>query len=160
MTTTTAIVPTALATELSYHVERRLKELQSSVESYQRYIEGKRTEMAGLEAAFIETFGLKARLEAAGFKPHYDQWNECLRLTIDQKQLTAVYKVVGRVNGGKVEKNIEDSKKRLVRVYLTPVNHPNVRIDYVTKLPKRGAKCKIVTVRHKARVEKQLVCTV
>lgn len=157
---TTAIATPALAAELHANIERRKGEIQSSIASYQRYIEGKQAELALVEQRFIEVFGLKAQLEAAGFKPEYDHWSECLRVDIEQKQLTAVYGVLGRLDGSKAEKDIVDSAKRLVKVTLAPVNHPSVRVSYVTKLPRRGGKCRIVTVRQKARSEKQLVCEV
>ena len=158
MTPTNAIVPTALANEISENVERKLSSLRESIESYQRYIANKVEDMKKVEAQFIEVFAVKARLEAAGFKPAYSWWTEGLRLDIDQKQLTAAYEVLGRFDGRGAEKDIVDSRKRLVKVTLTSVKHPFVAVSYVTKLPKRGAKCRIETVRVKARTEKRLVC--
>lgn len=158
MTTTTAIVSETLAQDITAEVERRQRELQDSIRRYEEYIANKREEMTKVEGKLIEVFGVKARLEAAGFQVTYDRWSECLRVTIEQKQLTALYQVVGRFDGRNAEKEIEDSRKRLVRVRLTPVKYPFVSVSYVMKLPKRGAKCRIETVKVKARTEKRLVC--
>jgi hypothetical protein len=61
-------------------------------------------------------FEVKARLEAAGFQPRIESWSDTLRVTIEKDQLTAIYGVVGRFDGKNAVKDIEESRKRLVRV--------------------------------------------
>jgi hypothetical protein len=155
---TTAIATPDLAREISEEVERRKKDLTTSIECYRGYIARKEQQLTEVEGKVIEMFEVKAQLEAAGFQARIESWTDSLKVSIEKDQLTAIYGVVGRFDGKNAIKDIENSSKRLVRVTLTPVKYPFVSVSYITKLPKRGAKCRIETVKVKARTEKRLIC--
>lgn len=155
---TTTLTTLAVATAISERVTDRTNEINDTIRRYEGYIAAEREQLTKVESEVIELFEVKVRLEAAGFSPTISSWNNTLRLEIDKKQLTAAYGILGRFDGRNAVKEIEDPAKRLVRVILTPVKFPLVSVSYVAKLPRRGGRCRIETVRVKARTEKRLVC--
>jgi hypothetical protein len=157
---TNAIITAAQAAELSEAVEQKRRDLLGTIQAYERYIADKRKQLDEVEARCVGVFEVKARLEAAGFRPRYDSWGEVLRVDVEREQLTDLYRVLGRFDGKNAERDIEDARRRLIRVQLTPVNYKFVSVSYVTKLPRKGAKCRIETVKVKASTRKQLVCEV
>jgi hypothetical protein len=106
-----------------------------------------------------QTYQAAALLDAAGFEvPTFTNWNnDGFHLEVEQRDLPRVYRALGRLK--LAGKDLADCKKRLIKIALRPVDYPSIVIRYQTKLP-RKAKCKIVTVREKARRYKSLVCDV
>ncbi len=155
--TNTAIVTDEVAAEITARVNTKKGDIESSIARYERYIENEREKLNQVEDATTNFFAVRARLQAAGFDVKVSSWNESLEVNVDRTQLTEVYKLIGRLNGEYAAKEIVDSRKRLIRVSLPSVRHPFVNVVYQTKLAK-GAKCKIETVKYKARTEKVLVC--
>ncbi len=155
--TTQSVVTNDVAKAIADRVSAKKSELENSIAAYERYITEKRKAIENLEEQTTNFFGVKAQLEANGFEVKVCTWTDRLTVNIDKKQLTDVYKVIGRLNGESANKEIVDSRKRLIRVSLRAVKHPFVNVTYQTKLAK-GAKCKIETVKYKARTEKVLTC--
>ncbi len=155
--TTPAILTADAAREITARVNTKRADVESSIARYERYIANEREKLTRVEDETTNFFAVKARLQAAGFAVRASTWAETLEVNVDRTQLTEVYKLIGRLNGEHASKEIVDPRKRLIRVTLPSVRHPFVSVVYQTKLP-RGAKCKIETVKYKARTEKFLVC--
>jgi hypothetical protein len=102
-------------------------------------------------------FELSAALRAAGFSPDCSKWSDYVFLNVEQKDLTAVYRVTGRLK--KECTDLVDSKKKVIEVTLTAAKWPCLRVKYRRKLKKTDP-CQIVRERVKARTEVRLVCPV
>ena len=92
-------------------------------------------------------FQIMPVLETEGFTAWENEWNldqGCVTLRIDRKDLTKVYKVVGRLELG--SKSIVDTRKRLIDICLKSVEWPGLEVVYTQKLS-RNDKCKIVRSR-------------
>lgn len=99
----------------------------------------------------------KRALEEAGFEAYLGSWTDTLTVDTEPNRLTEVYRVVGRLDGRNKSVWLVDARKRLVEVRLPAAHKPFVNVVYRTKLPK-GARCRIVTEKVKARTEARLVC--
>ncbi len=155
--TVPAIVSNEVAAEITARVNTKKADIESAIARYERYIESERVKLTKVEEATTNFFAVKARLQAASFDVKVSTWAETLEVSVDRTQLTEVYKLIGRLNGEYASKEIVDPRNRLIRVSLPSVRHPFVSVVYQTKLPK-NAKCKIETIKYKARTEKILVC--
>jgi hypothetical protein len=135
-------------------------------EAYAQAEEYHREALASAERSLKErkeridaTFQGAAWLSGAGFTVppiHKYNWND-LQVAVEKTELKRVHDALGRLKLS--GKHIDDCKKRIIRVDLTPVAYPSITISYTTKLP-RKAKCKIVTQRQRAYTYKTLLCDV
>ena len=143
--------------ELARRVAERKQSILESVAVYERKIASLREEMDTVGPKLAELYETKKALEAAGFDVHLGSWSDTLTVDVEPNRLTDVYKVVGRLDGRNKSVSLVDARKRLVEVRLPAAHKPFVHVVYRTKLPK-GARCKIVTEKVKARTEARLVC--
>jgi hypothetical protein len=118
--------------------DRVARKLASHIE----YDKDRRAELAALPARILAAHALVARLHAAGFHQAHVYYDEEVRVDVTQKDLTKLYHVVGRLKAAGTD--LVDARKRLMRVSLACVAHPTLAVSYERKLPKTGAKCKIV----------------
>jgi hypothetical protein len=127
-------------------------------ESYKDRIESAVRYLKENKEQIDQTYQGAALLSGASFtvEPIYKyNWNS-IYVTVEKNDLKRVHDAIGRLKLW--QKQIRDCKKRLIEVTLQSVVYPTIKIQYVTKLP-RKAKCKIVAVREKARTYKTLVCS-
>lgn len=141
-------------------IETRLHEIQASINTYRHYIREKEDALTRVEDETRRLFAVAEQLKAAGFEYRIGSYTDSIYLNVEEKQLTAVYKVLGRLKLD--QKSVEDGKNRILRIDLVSVKHPFVYISYLKKLPrpngKKQPKCKIVRERQRASVSYNLVC--
>lgn len=84
-------------------------------------------------------------LVQAGFTVSVGRYNlDGITLRVEQKQLVEVVRAIGQLK--EHSRHVNNSRKRLVNIYLESISFPGVKVCYTMKLPKE-AKCKIVRVR-------------
>lgn len=111
-----------------------------------------------IEEMLITNEIAKAKLKDAGVEYAEAEWSNIIRIETDKVEakpefLKSVYKVLGRLKDTG-EREVVDSRKRIISVKLEPVAYPGVRITYLHKIQK-GDKCQIKTEKtSKTRVQK------
>jgi hypothetical protein len=152
----TAIVTPNVAKAITEKVATLTQGIRGSIDYHERQLAQEREKLNKVEAQVIESVALAERLRAAGFTVRESSWDNDLTVETEQGSLTAVYRMVGRLE--LTDKEVEYPRRRTVRVTLRAVNFPAVRVTYVTKLP-QNAKCRIERKTTRSRsTYHRLVC--
>lgn len=146
------------AAEFARRVKDAREDAERSIRYHEKQIELAREKLASSADNVAEFLALVEKLEAAGFSPRPACY--CLYMTVEttQDQLTALYKIVGRLNTSTLTKTPVKRKRIVVACEISPVKFPNVIVKYEAKLPP-NAKCKIVAVK-KTSYTRELQCDV
>lgn len=111
-----------------------------------------------IEEKLITNEIAKVKLKDAGIDFNESEWSNIVRVNSEDIEakpefLKSVYKVLGRLKDTG-EREVVDSRKRIISVKLEAVAYPGVRITYLHKINK-GDKCQIKTEKtSKTRVQK------
>jgi hypothetical protein len=128
---------------------------QTAADIINSALERKRRETAALVENIKSVADAVARLRAAGFETNMNEWCDgYLAITVEVADLPRVHQALGRLK--KAYHDLDDPKKKTIRVTLKPEKYDTVYVHYVRKLP-RGEKVKCRIVRRRV-TEAKLVC--
>lgn len=133
---------------------------QESIKNYAEYLKAETEKLERLDETVdkeVEQFiDAMVKLKQAGFQVENPYGLE-LRVKTTKKRLTKLYHAIGRLDGSKASKYIQDPEKGLVVVTLPSVVYPDLDVSFIHKLSKTD-KCYIEKVEVPAKTDYRLVC--
>jgi uncharacterized coiled-coil protein SlyX len=133
----------------------KIASVEDDIATLYKRISEKRRQIEEIPTKLTQMAEVVKKLNEAGFPCDISFWSDMIYVETSQDKLTALHKVIGRMKY--LYKDVKDPRKKLVEVTLSSVRHPFINVKYVKKLP-NGAKCRIVTTKHKAYTSYGLVC--